>query len=236
MLFDLRGRGRRRTVQVIYVTLAILMGGGLVFFGIGGSTNGGLFDALGLTDGSSSNTSTSDVFKKRADAAEKRVKAQPTNPAAWVALARVQFQDAGQGDGYDQNTSAFTDKGKAKLRKAERSWRKYLALKPAKPDAALARLMTQAFGPSGLNELDKAAEAAEVITQADPTAQSFTQLAIFAYAAGQTRKADLAAQVAVDKTPKADKKTLKDQLDQAKKQAAAQTAQVGAQTAAGPTG
>ena len=34
MLFDLRGRGRRRTVQVIYLSLAILMGGGLVLFGI----------------------------------------------------------------------------------------------------------------------------------------------------------------------------------------------------------
>src|SRR5256886_6259674 len=46
MLFDLRGRGRRRTIQAIYVTLAILMGGGLVFFGIGGNTSGGLFDAF----------------------------------------------------------------------------------------------------------------------------------------------------------------------------------------------
>ena len=36
MLFDLRGRGRRRTVQVIYIGLAILMVGGLLLFGIGG--------------------------------------------------------------------------------------------------------------------------------------------------------------------------------------------------------
>ena len=35
MLFDLRGTGRRRTVKIVYVTLAILMGGGLVLFGIG---------------------------------------------------------------------------------------------------------------------------------------------------------------------------------------------------------
>ena len=27
MLFDLRGRGRRRTVQAIYLSLALLMGG-----------------------------------------------------------------------------------------------------------------------------------------------------------------------------------------------------------------
>ena len=47
MLFDLRGRGRRRTVQVIYLSLAVLMGGGLVLFGIGGGTNESLFDAIG---------------------------------------------------------------------------------------------------------------------------------------------------------------------------------------------
>jgi len=53
MLFDLRGRGRRRTIQAIYVTLAVLMGGGLVFFGIGGNTSGGLFDAFKGGSGSS---------------------------------------------------------------------------------------------------------------------------------------------------------------------------------------
>ena len=46
MLFDLRGRGRRRTVQVIYLSLALLMGGGLVLFGIGSDQSGGLVDAF----------------------------------------------------------------------------------------------------------------------------------------------------------------------------------------------
>ncbi len=41
MLFDLRGRGRRRTVRVIYVGLALLMGVGLVGFGVGGGFGGG---------------------------------------------------------------------------------------------------------------------------------------------------------------------------------------------------
>ncbi len=48
MLFDLRGRGRRRTVKIVYITLALLMGGGLVLFGIGGggAMQGGLVDAI----------------------------------------------------------------------------------------------------------------------------------------------------------------------------------------------
>ena len=51
MLFDLRGRGRRNTIKVIYVFLAFLMGGGLVFFGIGGATSGGLFDVFNNSSG-----------------------------------------------------------------------------------------------------------------------------------------------------------------------------------------
>ena len=54
MLFDVRGRHRKNAIKVIYVFLAILMGGGLVLFGIGGATNGGLVDAITQGGGSSS--------------------------------------------------------------------------------------------------------------------------------------------------------------------------------------
>ena len=48
MLFDLRSRGRRRTVQATYLGLALLMGGGLVLFGVGtGGGGGGLLNAFG---------------------------------------------------------------------------------------------------------------------------------------------------------------------------------------------
>ena len=53
MLFDLRGSGRRRTIKIVYLTLAFLMGGGLVLFGIGGSgaLSGGLVDAITQSEG-----------------------------------------------------------------------------------------------------------------------------------------------------------------------------------------
>jgi hypothetical protein len=41
MLFDLRGRHRRRAVKVLYVGLALLIGGGLILFGVGAGTGGG---------------------------------------------------------------------------------------------------------------------------------------------------------------------------------------------------
>jgi len=78
MLFDLRGRGRRRTVQAVYLGLAILMGGGLVLFGVGGNVSGGLLDAI-KNNPSSSN---SDLFTKRLQAAEKLAQTEPKNAQA----------------------------------------------------------------------------------------------------------------------------------------------------------
>ena len=53
MLFDLRGRHRRRAVKIIYVGLALLLGVGLIGFGIGGGFGGGgLLNAASENEGS----------------------------------------------------------------------------------------------------------------------------------------------------------------------------------------
>ena len=219
MLFDLRGRGRRRTVQAIYLTLAILMGGGLVFFGIGGNTSGGLFDAISDNSGQS----TSDTFSKRVENLEKQTKAQPSNAAAWSNLARARFQQAGTGDFYNQSTNSFTSKGKGELARAATAWNRYLALKPKKPDDRTASLMVQAFGPTGLNQLDKAVEAQELVVDArEPSSGLFANLAALAYTAGQTRKGDLAADKAVSLADKDRRDQVRGQLDSIKEQGAAE--------------
>src|SRR5213596_2275535 len=102
MLFDLRARGRRRTIQVIYLFLAVLMGGGLIFFGIGGNTAGGLFDAF--KSGGSGGSGGNNRLEKTVERAEKRVHVQPRSAVAWAELARAQYQLAGLGENYDQNT------------------------------------------------------------------------------------------------------------------------------------
>jgi hypothetical protein len=218
MLFDLRGRGRRRAVQAIYLSLAILMGGGLVLFGVGGATSGGLLDAFKSDSGSQS---VSDTFKKRIDSAQNGVKLHPTDAKAWAELTRVRFQQAGTGDGFDQVNSVFTDKGKAELRDTEAAWNKYLTL-TEKPDATVAALMVQAFSASGLNEPDKAVNAMETyidgVTASGPL---YVQLASLAYQAGQTRKAELASQKAISLTPKDDREQIKAQLDSARQAASA---------------
>jgi hypothetical protein len=196
MLFDLRGRGRRRAIQVIYATLALLMGGGLIFFGIGGNTSGGLFDAFK----SNSNTLSNDqAFKKRLDGLEQRTRVNPKNAQAWADLAALRFQVATTGDGYDQANQVYTDKGKVELRKAESAWDRYLALNPQKPDETVANQMVRAFGPDGLQAYDKAVGAMEVVVDSrPPSAALYANLAILAHAAKQDRKSTLAQGKAED--------------------------------------
>jgi hypothetical protein len=216
MLFDLRGSGRRRTVKIVYVTLAFLMGGGLVLFGIGGDVSGGLVDAITERDGGGDDGS--DRFRKAEAEALAKTKANPQDAPAWAALARARFQVAGFGENFDTEKGTFTSKGRAKLTSAGDAWEKYLALEPKKPDDRVASLMVQAFG--ALNEPAKAATAQEVITDARPTASTYTQLAVFAYQAGQTRKGDLAKDKALELTDPDMREALKGQLEQAKQQSA----------------
>jgi hypothetical protein len=218
MLFDLRGRGRRRTVQVIYLSLALLMGGGLVLFGIGGGTNGGLFDAINGSGGGSG-TSVDSVYKKQLDALNKRVQANPQDAAAFAGLAKLHFQNASTGENFNQTQQAYTAKGLNELRSASSAWQRYMALDPPKPDADAANLMANAYGPSGLKQYDKAVQALEIV-MADRKASAalYAQLAILAAGANQTRKSDLAEQKAIALAPKDQRKQLKSDIDLQKSQ------------------
>jgi tetratricopeptide (TPR) repeat protein len=216
MLFDLRGRGRRRFVQAIYLSLAILMGGGLVLFGVGGATSGGLLDAFKSDSGSQS---VSETFQKRIDKAESSVRVRPADPKAWAELTRVRFQQASTNDGFDQANGVFTNKGREYLRQSQTAWNKYLSL-TEKPDDTVAALMVQAFGQYGLNEPDKAVGAMEIlIDRREPTGPLYVQLAALAYQAGQTRKAQLASKKALELTPKDDREQIKAQLESARQAA-----------------
>lgn len=227
MLFDLRGKGRRNTVRAIYLGLAILMGGGLVLFGVG-SDVGGIFS----NSNNGQTQDVSDVIKKRQEKAEAAVKAKPNDPAAWAAVTRVRFQSIGA----DEVTTdgQYVEGGVAKAKSAATAWEKYLSLKPAKPDTNLANLMRQVY--LGLGDAEKAVGAQELIIDAtaEPTYESYRLLAFLAYAAGQTRKGDLSREKALELAPKDQKNTLKSQLDQAKTQAATQALQ-DAQSTPAPT-
>lgn len=235
MLFDLRGRGRRRTVQAIYLFLAILIGGGLIGFGIGGgSGGGGLLNAVGQNGGTGN---TADVYAKNAKAAQKKATATPKDPAAWAALVHALFLVAGNGGNFDQSAGTFTAAGKAELQKVRTAWTHYLALKPKMPDSDRAKEVVEALGPGGLNQLGGAVGAEEIVVAQNPkSAPEYARLAVLAYLASQTRKGDLASAQAVSLAPATEKTQLKQELAQAKTQAVAQSAQAAAKQSGATTG
>ncbi len=203
-------------IQVIYLSLAILMGGGLVLFGIGGNTSGGLVDAI---QGNSGGSDPNNAFDQRVQSLEKRIKANPQDAQALAQLASLRFQVATTGENYDTASQAYTTKGKAELRRSTAAWQRYLALDPEKPDATVANQMVQAYGVSGLQQYPDAVQAMEiVIDNRDATYQLYAQLAVLAHAAKQDRKSTLAAEKAVELAPKAQRKDIRQQIDLAKTQ------------------
>jgi hypothetical protein len=224
MLFDLRSSGRRRTIKVVYVTLAFLMGGGLVLFGIGGSgaLSGGLVDAITESNSGGDPTDRLEDAERKASAA---ARANPQNATLWAAAARARFNLASASA--DTNTGEFDDEGKQQLQAAGRAWEEHVKLAGETPDSRVASLMVQGY--SVLGQYDKAATAQEIIALDRESAGAYTQLAVLAYQANQLRKGDLARDKAIELTEPDMREALKGQLEGARSQAALQGAQ-GAQT------
>jgi tetratricopeptide (TPR) repeat protein len=219
MLFDLRGSGRRRTIKVVYVTLAFLMGGGLVLFGIGGSgaLSGGLVDAITESDGGGDPDDRLRDLEQQATAA---ARANPEDAAAWAEVARARFNLASVGA--DPTTGEFSEEGRAQLEAASRAWEQHLELAGENPDSRVASLMAQGY--QVLGQFDKAATAQEVIALDRESVGAYTQLAILAYQAGQLRKGDLAKDKALELTEPDLRETLRGQLEGARAQAASAAA------------
>jgi hypothetical protein len=213
MLFDLRSRGRRRTVRVVYLGLALIMGGGLVLFGVGtGSGIGGLLNAF---TGNGSNNQSS-IISSAEKTALKQTRKTPSDPAAWAALETARYQNASS-SGFDTATNTYTAAGKKELANATDAWQKYLTLTKS-PANNLAIFAANSYG--ALGQYANAASAWKAATQADSSSvKSFECLAMSAYAAKQTRKGDLAAAKAASMVPdKASRKQLTAQIDLAKTQ------------------
>jgi hypothetical protein len=224
MLFDLKGK-RRRTVQFTYLLLAVLMGAGLVLFGIGSSVNGGLGDLFG---GGSGSNQADKTIQKKIDTAETTLQRDPRNTAALAQVVRGHYQLATAKA--DSQTSEFTPDAKPELQKTVVAWKRYEKA-AAKPDPSLGRLVIQAYDGLGRLTPDKqdaqpywagASEAAELLAEKKPTAQGYLLLVQYATLAGQARKADLAGKQVIKLAPKGQKKAAKQAVDQAKAPPSAQ--------------
>jgi hypothetical protein len=221
MLFDLKGR-RKRFIQVSYVILAVLFGVGLVGFGIGGATSGGLFDAIGGGGGGGS----SDTFEKQVEKLERSVAAQPKNEKAWAALARAEYQVATTGDNYDSQTGAFEEGALRELRRSARAWERYLKLEPKKPDAAVAAIVVRVYqsllslggGVDALEAVRQAARAQEIVAKAQQGPNGYFVLAQIHYVIGRIGAGDRAADEAISRTPKDQRNTVRAQIEEIRKE------------------
>ena len=225
MLFDLRGR-RRRAVQATYLTLAILMGGGLVFFGIGGDVQGGLFDAFSERGGGGGGN---EATEKSIERNQKALRKRPGNVAALKELVRDNYTLATAQS--DDETGAFPKGARDELAKAAAYWERYLEAEKGKPDPSLATVALQVYDPAALNKPKEATRAALIVAEDKSSWQTYIPVIQYATLAGDKRTADLATQKAVDLAPKGQKKEVKAQVKVVKQQA--QAAQTGAGAQAG---
>jgi hypothetical protein len=211
MLFDLRGR-RRRAVQATYLMLALLMGGGLVLFGIGGDVSGGLVDAF---KGGGGGSSTDSALEDRVDNQEQRLAENPRNVAVLQSLVRDYYSLATSQR--ESGTIGFPDDAKDDLRKAGVYWQRYTQTVKGEPSAETARYALQVYDVSALNKPKEAQKAASILAQESNDVASYLRLVSYAALAGDTRTADLAAKKAVDLAPKDQRKQVKQQAEALKK-------------------
>jgi hypothetical protein len=204
MLFDLRARGRRRTVQVVYVGLALLFLIGFVGFGVGVGGGGGAspIEAIfGSKEGAASAS-----YTKQITEAEKRTRKNPNEAVAWAQLAEAHFHQASGSEYYDEEKLQFTAKGKELLTKVVNAWNRYLALKPSNPPLTIADDMVRVFGEEGLNEPAEAVAVLQyVIPTKPPSVALYGDLAKYAYQAKNTSVGDLAATKTLALAPASDR-------------------------------
>jgi hypothetical protein len=215
MLFDLRSRGRRRTVQVLYIGLAVLIGAGLILFGVGtGSGGGGLFGAFTGSNqhaGGNSSAVTSQVKKALA-----QTKQSPSSAAAWQNLVNARFS-AANSVGYDSTSATYTKAGKQQLQLLTQAYNRYASLSKT-PNATTATIAAKAY--TQLGNWKTASAAYQTVLAGESGSNRLHALecvTLTSYAAKNDRVAQLAeARVLALLPTKAVRKETKSELDQAK--------------------
>ncbi len=199
-------------MQATYLMLAVLMGGGLVLFGIGGDVSGGLVDAF---KGGGGGSSTDSALEDRVDNQEQRLAENPRNVAVLQSLVRDYYSLATSQR--ESGTIGFPDDAKDDLRKAGVYWQRYTQTVKGEPSAETARYALQVYDVSALNKPKEAQKAASILAQDSNDVASYLRLVSYAALAGDTRTADLAAEKAVDLAPKDQRKQVKQQAEALKK-------------------
>jgi len=235
VLFDLRSPRRRVAIKFIYGTLALLMGGGLILFGIGSDATGGLSEIF--SGGGSSDTG----FEDQIEDAEKQVEENSRDQAALLDLVTLNLQAGNQQvEGIDENTGypILGSDSEDSFAQAAEAWALYLRLNPKQPDDGAALQLADAYFVLAVNgntaadartDLENAAEAQQVAVDQNPIVGNLNRLATYLYFAGRFQQADRAAALLIAKAPPNRREALRKQLEGTEKQARAFQKQVEAE-------
>jgi hypothetical protein len=207
MLFDLSSGKRRRVVQVIYAMLALLIGGGLVLFGIGGGGNGGLLDAFGI--GGDGGSSANPQYEQQISDYEAKLQQDPQDASALLGLLRTHYLSAtSSGVSTDAQTGqiSISEDAHTELEQAAEAWQKYLKTEPERPNTSAASNAVQVY--QLLNDASGAAEAQRIVADAQRSSAAYGQLAFYLYADFKFDEADAAAAKAVAAADPSDRKNV----------------------------
>lgn len=213
MLFDLRSRGRRTTVRIVYGGLAVVFLLAFVGLGVGTGFGGSLNVGELFNGGGSTKTYGATVAR-----AKKRTHHEPSSPAAWAARVEAELHQLTEPEYTNQSTEGFTSNGKQLIAQIQQSWERYLTLEPKNPSPALAHRMISVLGEGGAEQAAAEVRALEIVISAEPpSATLYSELAQYSYQAKNTRQADLAAEKAIGLAPQSERARLKGILANLKK-------------------
>ena len=209
MLFDLQGR-RKTAIRAIYLGLAVLMGVGLIGFGIGSgiSGGGGLFDAITGSGGGSD-------AKKQVAIAQKAVYARPKDRKAYEDLISARYQYAASDTKfYSDKKGQFTPAGMAILKQLSSDWKSYIKI-VKKPDLAVAGYAVQGY--VGQNNMKEATKVQQLVAEQSPDSTNYLALFQLATQNNDSRLARLAAATALQLAPAAERIDVKNEIARVKR-------------------
>ncbi|HEX2095920.1 MAG TPA: hypothetical protein VHF50_00955 [Solirubrobacterales bacterium] len=230
MLFDTRGR-RRNVIRVVYVILALLMGGSL-FLTVGPFSLSEIIGEGGTGDAA-------EVFHEQEERLEEQVAKKPNDAGLLLNLTRARLGAAQAQTDVDPQTGlpgVPPADAQDDYDEALESWTRYLEVAGDEASASGAQLVAQTYfglaerGSSTFTDvqenLETALRAQRIVVEELPNYGSFSSLAIYEYFNGNFQAGDKAAKRAIAAAPsQAEAKNARKQLAEFRKNAKRYAAQ-----------
>lgn len=132
---------------------------------------------------------------ERLRVADAKFAERPRDPRAMAEVIRAAH--AGAQDNADAATGAYSEDARPFLERAAAVWPRYVAATRARPEPAVASLMSVVYA-DGLKRPGDAARAQRYATEAKPSAPAYLRLAYLYTRAGARRQAGLSARKALE--------------------------------------